>query len=355
MSLFNKNIVILCLSKEGLSLALKVNKNKAGLELLSSNSFNNNDYSSLQDKLELSANDYVVFCDDGSLSLNVCLPLPKLSEKELCNAVSFELGSKIPLAVGDVKWGYSRESNICHLNIISSKAWDEIILKTRGINFDFFMSSSSLPELSEQVKDLAKANKLEAESALWEPALKVASFCVSHDMNLIKKTMLKPALERRLKHRFLSKYLMVACLTYVLVSLVMIGVTYFKDKSHYADQLQSRINQIEAATPHIDEASFEYLNEVNDDFLSLVEKTYSPADLLDEIALRLPEKYLIKSIRTDGLTVNCELTSQDGVLDTKEIYTAFVTSDFFTKDIPISQRKGSLQLNLTLNKKGVTP
>jgi hypothetical protein len=354
MSLFNKNIVVLCLSKEGKYLALKVSKGKAGLEVLKSASFED-DLSTFNDQLDLSANDYVVFCDDGSLAVSVSLTLPKLSEKELLNAVSFELGSQIPLPIDSIKWGYSREGNRCQLSVLSREIWEDLMLKTRGIHLDFFMTSTALPELSPELNNISTNMSVHEASDLYMPALKVAMFCLSQDMTKLKKTMLTPPEERRLKHRFISKYLMVACVAYVLVSLLISGLSYIKDKGRYSAQLNSRIAQIDSVTPRIDEEAFAYLNEVNIEFLTIAEKVYSPADILDEIALRLPDKYLIKSLRTDGLTVNCELTSQDGILDTKEIFSAFTASDFFTNDIPISQRKGSLQLTLTLNAKGVLP
>ncbi|EDM28108.1 hypothetical protein LNTAR_12166 [Lentisphaera araneosa HTCC2155] len=353
MSLFNKNIVVLCLAKSGRHLAMKVAKSRSGLELIKSRILDgDHEFSSLQESLDISANDYFVLCDEGSLSVSVNLALPKLAAKELRNAVSFELGNKIPLPVDAVQWGYYRDKDSCQLSVISYEAWDEFILATHEMAFDFFVSSSSLPELSDDLKGLVNKQG-ENDEALFEQALKVASFCLSNDMNVLKKTMITPPEGRRLKHRFVSKYIMVACMVYVLTSLLMTGLTYYKGKNQYSSQLKSRIAQIQSATPQVDEEAFEYLNELNSEYSSILEKAYSPGAILDELSLRLPAKYLIKSLRTDGLSVNCELTSQDGVLDTKEIYNAFVASDVFTKDIPISQRKGSLQLNLTLNEKGV--
>ena len=72
MSLFNKNIVVLCLRKDASLFALKARKTKLELEVLSSLSLESkDDLTSLHEKMELSANDYLVICDDGSLSLSV--------------------------------------------------------------------------------------------------------------------------------------------------------------------------------------------------------------------------------------------------------------------------------------------
>ena len=351
MKFFSQDLILVCFNKLGDAHAVKMAMKGRQPVLLDSAYFPGGEgLEEIRSSLDIKVNDAVVLCDDGSFALDIELTLPKLKDKELYNAVQFALASKLPVPVDQMKWGYFRKEGQLVLSLIKNDSWDDFLINSKGLSFDFFIASSSVEEKQDISGFLDTVLQIPgSDEAVWRKSISLAQFCLSHDLKSLKKTSIQAPENQKLRHYFVTQYLSIFCVIYLVFALLSSLVDYTKDYKAHKNQLLSRLEQVVESQAVIPADEYAYVEKLNNEYVELDSThPWNLVDVLNEIARLLPQNCYLKDFRSDGTQLTCQILSSSGELDIGELYKIFKTSDIFSDDIPISRRGNQIQVNLKL-------